>query len=159
MRSELFHKLSIAVVAVFSVFVLIWIGMQAASSTPFDVSLEDQAFTEVKAPNGTIRAAIASNAEATARGLSGLPSLPKNSGMLFVFPNAGVYGFWMKDMDFPIDIVWMNADKEVSGVVAGVKPETYPEIFYPPREIMYVLELNSGGALDHGIATGTKLVF
>jgi uncharacterized membrane protein (UPF0127 family) len=102
---------------------------------------------------------MAATDAAREQGLSDRTSLPKDSGMLFVFPNAGVYGFWMKDMHFPLDIVWIGADKKVYGVVPGVTPETFPEIFYPPVDILYVLELPAGSAADHAMATGTLLSF
>ena len=165
MQPRLLHNVSIFAVIVSSLFVLIWIGMRAASAVPFGIG-EPDAMTakgspsvDIKVPKGVIHAIVVSTTEALARGLSGRPSLPKDSGMLFVFPNVGIYGFWMKDMNFPIDIVWINADKKVSGIARDVEPTTYPKVFYPPSEIRYVLELNSGGALDYGIATGTKLVF
>lgn len=165
MQPRLFHKISIFVLIVFSLFALIWIGMRAASAVPFGTG-EPDAMTakgplslDIKVHKGVIHATVASTTEALARGLSGRPPLPKDSGMLFVFSDAGIYGFWMKDMDFPIDVIWINSDKKVSGIVRGVEPGTYPEVFYPPSEIRYVLELNSGGAGDYGIATGTKLVF
>ena len=79
--------------------------------------------------------------------------------MLFIFPKDGIYGFWMKDMAFSLDIILIGADKKVAGIAPDISPQTYPEVFLPPHEIKYVLELNSGGAKDYGIATGTKLVF
>ncbi len=85
--------------------------------------------------------------------------MPREFGMLFIFPELGRQSFWMKDMLFPIDIIWVDADKKVVGIASDVLPETYPETFAPPSEIKYVLELNSGGAASYGIATGTQLVF
>ena len=110
-------------------------------------------------PGGTIHAAIAATEAERERGLSGRQSLPKDSGMLFVFQSAGVYGFWMKDMNFPIDMVWIGADKKVSGVAPGVSTSSYPQIFYPQAPVLYVLELASGDAAKMQIAPGVKLVF
>ena len=113
----------------------------------------------IQAPGGAIKAEIADTEASREQGLSGRASLPKDSGMLFVFPNAGVYGFWMKDMRFPLDMVWIGADLKVAGVAPGVTPESYPNIFYPPSNVLYVLELPAGSAADHRIATGTQLRF
>jgi uncharacterized protein len=167
MQTGRFYRISVALIILVSIFVLIKIGMQAAKTMPLDLGGSDSASSTplasgmiaIKAPKGTIRAIVASTSPARERGLSGTPSMPKDSGMLFVFPTAGVYGFWMKDMAFAIDMVWIDADKNVSGVALGVSPETYPEIFYPTTDVRYVLELNARASLDYGIATGTKLVF
>ena len=56
---------------------------------------------------------IASTPQARAKGLSGRATLERNQGMLFLFTAPGVYGFWMKDMKFPIDIIWLNDRKVV----------------------------------------------
>jgi uncharacterized membrane protein (UPF0127 family) len=113
----------------------------------------------IQAPQGTLKVEIAATDATREQGLSGHAPLPKDSGMLFVFPNAGVYGFWMKDMQFPLDMVWIGADQKVSGVAPGVTPQSFPEIFYPPTDVLYVLELPAGSAADHRIATGTQLRF
>src|SRR4051812_1798797 len=47
------------------------------------------------------------------QGLSGRAALPENHGMLFVFDTPGVYPFWMKDMNFPIDMIWISNDMKV----------------------------------------------
>ena len=115
--------------------------------------------TDVRLPLGVIQAIIASTSAHVELGLSGRASLPKDAGMLFVFPKTSTYGFWMKDMKFPIDIVWIGENKSVVGITPKISPDTYPKIYYPPSDIRYVLELNSGGAAEYGVATVTKLVF
>ena len=174
MQSAPVHRFLIAAIAIASLALLVMASRQASEAVPLDISVPAQALQApaqaisavelkpdavLKAPKGQINIAIASTSEARVRGLSGTKSLSKDSGMLFVFPNAGVYGFWMKDMEYPIDIVWIGADRRVSSVSPGVSPDTFPKIFYPSAPSQYVLELNSGGASDYGIATGTKLVF
>jgi len=166
MQSRTFYGISVAIVVLVSLYVLVWAGLRAAPALPpiltdiFATStLGSLGFMDINTPNGTIHAVIASTSAAREEGLSGMPMLAKDSGMLFVFPNAGSYGFWMKDMNFPIDMVWIGADKKVRGVVFGAATSTYPNVFYPPAPVPYVLELDSGGARDHRIATGTELVF
>lgn len=78
------------------------------------------------------------------QGLSGREALPKGSGMLFVFDNPDTYGFWMKDMKFAIDIIWLNDAKEVIDIARNVQPNTFPHAFYPPVPVKYVLETNPG---------------
>ena len=55
-----------------------------------------------------IAVAIADTLEKRTQGLSGRESLSANEGLLFVFSTSGAYGIWMKDMRFPIDIIWIS---------------------------------------------------
>lgn len=90
-------------------------------------------------------------------GLSGRKFLPIDHGLLFVFEKPGRYGFWMKDMLFPIDIVWMDPSYRVIAIAPDLSPSTYPETFYPPVPVLYVLEINAGLVQEYNIATGTVL--
>ena len=90
-------------------------------------------------------------------GLGDRPSLPQGRGMLFVFQSPGSWGFWMKDTEFPLDILWARADGTITTVVRNIATSTYPEVFSPTTpDAMYVLEVNAGAAA--GIAEGQKLV-
>ena len=104
---------------------------------------------------------IASTAPARAQGLSGRDGLPENGGMLFVFPSAGKYGFWMKDMKFVLDLVWIHGD-HVVGVTENVLPESGRTIFtltsyYPPEPVERVLEIPAGAVKRYGIAVGDNV--
>lgn len=90
-----------------------------------------------------IKLEIAETPEKRALGLSGREALARGSGMLFVFPESGLHGFWMKGMKFPIDIVWLSENYEILGIERNISPETYPKVFYPPSPAKYVLELNA----------------
>lgn len=87
---------------------------------------------------------VADNSELLTKGLSGHKPLFNDEGMLFVFQQPGKYGFWMKDMSFPIDIIWFDQNLRVVHVEEAVSPSTYPQKFYPGKEVLYVLELSSG---------------
>lgn len=113
----------------------------------------------VHAPKGLIPAEVASSSAEQELGLSNRASLPADQGMLFTFRYPGDYGFWMKDMHFPIDMIWVLSNKKVAGITAAVPADSYPSVFYPPLAISYVLELNAGAAEKFGIATGTQLTF
>jgi hypothetical protein len=113
----------------------------------------------IYASKGMIIAEIANTPAKRELGLSNRTSLATNTGILFIFPNSGEYDFWMKDMNFPLDIVWIRPNKVVAGVDAGILPETFPETFNSPTEIQFVLELNANDAKKFGIATGTVLKF
>lgn len=92
-----------------------------------------------------------------ALGLSGRESLPQNTGMLFVFDPPEKTGFWMKDMLFDLDIVWIKAGRIIqidTGVKAPQNQRQTPQSVFPPEPIDYVLELNSGAALELGLKVG-----
>lgn len=127
-----------------------------ASTTPVPTSMKS---VDLHAPKGVIHAEIADTDALREQGLSDRSSLPADSGMLFVFDTPGQYGFWMKDMDFPLDMVWINADKTVAGVTKDLSPSTYPSVFMPPGPISYVLEINAGSAERFGLISGAIVDF
>jgi uncharacterized membrane protein (UPF0127 family) len=102
---------------------------------------------------------IADTASLREQGLSGTTSLARGTGKFFIFDKVDTYGFWMKDMQYPIDIVWIDANKEVVGVVEHALPESYPKIFYPTSPVQYVLEINAGESSLLGLIPGTKINF
>jgi hypothetical protein len=64
--------------------------------------------------------------------------------MLFVFEKPGRYGFWMPDMHYPIDILWLDDQYSVVAAARSVAPESYPDTFMPPVPARYVLETSPG---------------
>ena len=79
------------------------------------------------------------------QGLSGTKSLPQGNAMLFVFPSDDKWGIWMKDMNYPIDIVWLDNKRLVVYMVKNAKPSSYPDTtFRPDKNTRYVIELPSG---------------
>ncbi len=96
------------------------------------------------------------------QGLSGRTSLAANTGMLFAFANPGKYHFWMKDMNFPIDIIWLGSDMHVVYIKADARPELYPEVYGPgptDRQASYVLEVVSGFSQNNNLKVGDKFEF
>ncbi len=79
--------------------------------------------------------------------------------MLFVFEGVAVQCFWMKDMHFSIDIIWLDAEKRVVHIEKDVSPETYPRTFCPSKPAKYVIELSAGEASRSSIRPGQKLSF
>ena len=101
-------------------------------------------FNLIQIGDAIFKVEIADTDEKRIQGLSNRESLPENSGMLFVFENPDKHGIWMKDMKFPIDIAWLDAQKTVFWVEKSVSPDTFPQVFYPPSEALYVLEVPAG---------------
>lgn len=90
-------------------------------------------------------------------GLAKYDYLPINQGMFFVFSKNDYHGIWMKNMKFPIDIIWLDEDFSVVDIIDNVKPESYPKVFYPKDLARYVLELNAGRAKELEIIIGDNL--
>ncbi len=91
------------------------------------------------------------------QGLSGRASLPKNQGMLFIFQTANRYPFWMKDMKFNLDIIFINNNKIVSifqNVPAPKNANSKLPTYTPSSQANQVLELNAGTAKADGFKNG-----
>lgn len=95
-----------------------------------------------------------------AEGLSGRSSLGTNDGMLFLFPRKDRYSFWMKEMRFSLDFVWIS-EKKVVAIHEHVLPPPPLSTFAPPTPVDAVLEVNAGFIERHGIHIGdpVEMVF
>ncbi len=98
----------------------------------------------IKIGDASLNIEIADTDAERVRGLSGRESLPQDMGLLFVFDQEERVGIWMKDMNFPIDIAWLNKNKKIIHIEHSVSPDTYPKIFTPPLPALFVLETNTG---------------
>lgn len=114
--------------------------------------------TMLQAPNGKqIRVEIATSEAEQIKGLSNRNFLEKGTGLLFVFDSPGRYGIWMKDMNFPIDILWLDKNYNVVDLRDNVSPDTFPAVFTPKANSMFVLELNAGEAHRFNLKINSKL--
>lgn len=109
--------------------------------------------------NQSFQLQVANTSSEQQTGLSYRKSLPKNQGMLFVFASSQVECFWMKGMEFPLDIIWLNSTKQVVRIAADVSPATYPHSFCPLTPAQYVIELNAGEVADTDIRLTQTLRF
>lgn len=114
----------------------------------------------------TVAVEIADSPEKRTLGLSYRDSLPQQSGMLFDFrddPNKRPE-FWMKEMRFPIDIIWIYHNKivaindSVPAPPANTPIQDLP-LYTPPSNIDYVLEVNAGWSKAHNIQVGDNVQF
>ena len=106
-----------------------------------------------------IRLEFAETAEERQKGLSGRESLPRGTGLFFVFPESDLHGIWMRDMRFPIDVIWLNESLVVVDTAINVTPATFPKVFQPQVPARYVLETNYGLVEVHGIKPGMQAFF
>jgi uncharacterized protein len=104
---------------------------------------------------------IAANDVQRTKGLAVKDHLNETEGMLFVFSTPGNYAFWMKDMKFPIDIIWLDANKTVVHIehsLAPCSPISCPT-YLPNSNSLYVLETVAGFAEKYNVTQGTKVEF
>ncbi|MCL4400115.1 DUF192 domain-containing protein [Patescibacteria group bacterium] len=133
-----------------ALIVLLGVALGAAAiSIPYiDQINKVQKKAEIKINDQYITADVVKTEAARDKGLGGRSELGINEGMLFIFNKAEAYGFWMKGMEIPIDIVWIY-----KGIIVGFNENVNPEpgvsddklkVYYPPQPVDQVLELRSG---------------
>ncbi len=123
-----------------------------ASYQRVNITLNDQVLiADVSATN-----------EQRTKGLTVKDALAENEAMLFVFDDEAKHKFWMKDMKFPIDIIWIGSDKSVVDIENSLQPCNSGLLcsrYEPDGDSLYVLETVSGFAQKHGIVKGTIVEF
>ncbi len=158
--SILYIPVFIFVITAILIFYSVLAGRSIPAAVDQAVSTATQTDTKtVTIGNAEIMAEVAQSDEKRALGLSGRQSLEKEEGMLFVFPNDREHGIWMKDMQFPIDIIWIDSAKQIIHIKKNVQPESYPETFRPGSPARYVLEIPAGTSEESGIAIGATAVW
>jgi hypothetical protein len=103
-----------------------------------------------------LEASIADTEAEREKGLSDTPYIPSGVVKLFVFETTSPWAFWMKNMLYPIDIIWLDENKTVIYVAANLSPSTYPNTFAPNAPAKYVIETAAGFTDTAHIAVGTK---
>ncbi len=102
---------------------------------------------------------VVSKSEDTSRGLMYRDRLGKDKGMLFVFNQDSRYRFWMKNMKFSLDILWIDQQGTIVSIALDVPACAVDPCpgYTPEKEARYVLELNSGYTKAHHWKVGDKL--
>ena len=114
----------------------------------------------VVAGSAVYDAEIVNTEAARQKGLSGRSSIAVSEAMLFEFESDGLWSIWMKDMKFPIDIVWIDNAQRVVHIERNIKPDAVPHTQYaPPKPARFVLELASGQAQYANIRVGSVVQF
>lgn len=130
-------------------------------NTTVNTKISNLKTTEVKILRLKVTAEVADTQETRAFGLGGRETLAENAGMLFVFETEAKHSFWMKNVGFGLDIIWMDKNKKVIHFVKDAKADTGGdlEIYTPPGNAKYVLEVNGGSISKYGISLGKKADF
>lgn len=102
---------------------------------------------------------IAKTSQKRSVGLCCRDSLPEDQGMLFVYDEPGDYRFWMKDTKIPLDMFWIDSNKQIVHIERDVQPSSYPKSFGSTKPAKYVLETNAGFADKYKINNRDNVAF
>lgn len=155
-----FKKDIFCIVVFFILFVLGWYGFKCVSTKVcrpifLENIVRDKAV--ITFPDGKIEALVADTNESREEGLSGRTGLSDGKGMLFDFGISGRFGFWMKDMLFPIDMIWINNNGIIVNIVENALPEDYPKTYINNPPASFVLEIGANKAREYGLFLGSKV--
>jgi len=119
-------------------------------------------FVKITLPDGfKVTAELAITEEQRQQGLMFRQGMKEDQGMLFIFETEDYYSFWMKNMHFALDMLWLDSQRRIVHIEENVPPcpnEPCPS-YMPSRPALYVLELVSGSVKKHGLKIGDRLDF
>jgi hypothetical protein len=125
------------------------------------IGCRDPQQSQVCINNHYFQVELATTPDTRAKGLMFRTHLDDGRGMLFIFEEEDIYPFWMKNTFIPLDILWINSNKEIVFIYKNAHPcitEPCPTI-YPGRKAKYVLELKGGSSDKIGLVEGDKVLF
>jgi len=136
------------IIVVFTLVISSFLLYQSLSTNPPARICFNQSCVMVEIPHGR---------EEMSRGLMYRESLDPGKGMLFVFEEEGIQSFWMKNMKFPIDMIWMDSEGRVVHIEYSVPPcRKEPCMVYSPgKKASYVLEVVGNYTLRENITVGS----
>lgn len=138
-------------------FLAVLITVSFRMITPGSSSFLAKSKPEVSINGKKFTVLVAKTEEEKQIGLSKTLNLEENEGMFFIFDNPGSYGFWMKDMKFAIDIIFIREGKIVTiypDIQPPVSPEELPLAYNPEEPADMVLEINAGLSQRYGFQKG-----
>jgi uncharacterized protein len=133
-------------------------GCHADSTVEAGPSAGAEVVFQAPAGEVTFTVEIADSPDERAMGLMNRYTLDAAAGMIFVFPSESIHDFWMKNTYISLDIIYLNAERQVIGIVDRATPlsETPVGVGQPSK---FVIEIGAGLAAQHGITTGTPTRF
>ena len=114
-------------------------------------------FIDVQLGSNHYQLEVVENEDDKKRGLSGRSNIRDDQGMIFIYAEQDRRCMWMKDMNFSIDIIWLDENEVISHIEANVTPETYPNSFCGETDAKYVIELKGGVADSNGVRVGDNV--
>ncbi|MCK4757535.1 MAG: DUF192 domain-containing protein [Thermoplasmata archaeon] len=109
-----------------------------------------------------IKCEVASTPEERLIGLMGVAHLPEDEGMVFVFEETKTVEFWMKNVEIPLDIVFIDVNMTIiniteANVESNVTPESEMARYPSGGPVKYVVEFNRGICSSNGIMIGSQV--
>lgn len=141
------------------IILVLFVGFNLANNKSFKKEQPINNVKHIKVNGVSVNVELALTPESQIRGLSGRNELKEDDGMLFVFNNIGYHSFWMKDMKFPIDIIWIGDDLQIVYIKKDAQPKSYPDVYTPDKKAKYVLEVISGFSQKNNLKEGDKILF
>jgi len=138
----------------FILFILLGVVFGVYCSVYSGNTNEEKKHIAVSFQKVSVTAEIADSNALRVLGLSGRKSLSDKEGMWFDFKSDGHHSFWMKEMHFPIDIIWLDKDLRVIHIKENATPESYPETFIPSVADRFVLEVPAGFTREYDVFIG-----
>ncbi len=162
-------KLSIKYLSLFLIIALTF-GLLILSSNnikeevPINVNEDLQPTAPAEIGQNEYRLYVVNSFEDMQKGLARFDRIERNQGMLFIFETPGRYSFFMKDMKFDIDIIFLNETSQVISIFQNVKKDSYRgpfdyEAYKPDSPAKFVIELNAGEVLQNKLKIGDKVNF
>lgn len=153
------RKLLIAVPVIAAIAIAtVIIPMVMRPDVPMESDLNDLEYEtkEITINDVQLTVEIADDGEKITRGLMFRDGMPDDHGMLFIFPDERIYPFWMMNMQFNLDIIWLDSNGKVVHIVEDAEPCIDASLtslctFTPDAPAKYVLEVNSGFVRKHGV--------
>lgn len=105
-----------------------------------------------------VEASVADTLTKRIKGLSGTPFLPDHVVKLFAFGVPGEHSIWMKDMNYSIDILWLDEGGTIVHIEESVSPESFPDSFSSPEPAWFVVEANAGFVARNGVRRGDAVI-
>ncbi len=143
------------VVLVFFATTLFAVSKMMVSSSDYLIGLEVR---DILVGDQNIKVFVAGTPSEQARGLSGVPVLVENTGMMFIFSESRIPEFWMKDMQFALDMIWIDETLTIVDIHQNVTPDTYPKTFSPVQPVSAVIEVTAGVIEKLGVGVGDVLI-
>ncbi|MEE8168170.1 MAG: DUF192 domain-containing protein [Candidatus Hydrothermarchaeales archaeon] len=112
-------------------------------------------------PNGAqVKVEIVSDPTEISTGLMFRKNIGENEGMLFSYSYDGYYTIWMKNMNFPIDIIWLSSDLKVVDIKMSAEPcrQEPCEVYQPAKPARYVLEVSANFTMGNKVVIGDEVV-
>ena len=154
LRAAMYQFVSILAIATLAILGYFWYQNEYKNST-------HKEFVTVTLENDEVKLEVLRTLEQKTLGLSFRQDLPLKTGLLFVFSETSNPEIWMKDMNFAIDIIFVNKEGEVVEIFQNATPESYfekpPRLFGTLEASRYVIEVPSGTTHDAGLRVGTVI--